>query len=257
MTEKPCSVRERISQPYVLAGLAVGVGLCIAGFGVASGIKSLQEANRVVTVRGLNEREVKADLGVWPITLKVADNNVVAGQAALEAQKKIVLAFLTEHGIAGNEISIIGQRVIDKLANEYGNNPDGFRYILQATVQVRTANVQALEKASGDAGNLLKDGVTLASDGCSGGPDYSFTKLNDIKPQMLAQATANAREAAQQFANDSGSAIGGIRRASQGYFSITARDTVEENSSGGGYSCMPSSIDKRVRVVTTIDYSLD
>lgn len=257
MTEKNCTIRERIGQPYVLAGLAVGVGLCIAGFGIASGIKSLQEANRVITVRGLNEREVKANLGVWPITLKVADNNVVTAQTALEAQKQTVLTFLEKHGIEGHEISVIGQRVTDKLANEYGNNSGGFRYILQATVQVRTANVEALDKASGDAGALLKDGVTLASDGCSGGPDFSFTKLNEIKPEMLREATANARAAAQQFADDSGSALGGIRRATQGYFSITARDTVEENSSGGGYGCTPSSIDKRVRVVTTVEYSLD
>lgn len=256
MIEKNCTIRERMGSPYVLAGLAVGLGLCIAGFGIASGIKSLQSANRVVTVRGLNEREVKANLGIWPITLKVADNNVAAAQTALEAQKQTVLTFLKEHGITDSEISIIGQRITDKLANEYGNNSGGFRYILQATVQVRTANVEALEKASSNAGSLLKDGVTLASDGCSSGPEYSFTKLNEIKPEMLREATANAREAAQQFANDSGSALGGIRRATQGYFSITARDTVEENSSGG-YGCTPSSIDKRVRVVTTVEYSLD
>jgi len=249
-------LRNQLNQPTVLAGLAVGMGLCVAGISVGSSIAALPDANRVVTVRGLNEREVNADLGVWPIPLKVADDNVVTGQAALEAQKKTVLAFLKEHGIADDEISIIGQRVTDKLANEYGNNAGGFRYILQATVNVRTANVEAMEKASSDAGALLKDGVTLASDGCNGGPDYSFTKLNDIKPDMLREATANAREAAQQFANDSGSALGGIRRATQGYFSITARDSVEENS-GGGYSCTPSTIAKRVRVVTTIEYALD
>lgn len=250
------TIRSQFTQPTVLAGLAVSIGLCVAGFGIASGVASLQEANRVVTVRGLNEREVKADLGVWPITLKVADDNVVAGQAALEAQKKTVLAFLEAHGITADEISIIGQRVTDKLASEYGNNQGGFRYILQATVQVRTTHVDTLEAAGADAGSLLKEGVTLASDGCSSGPDYSFTKLNEIKPDMLRDATANAREAAQQFAGDSGSAIGGIRRATQGYFTITARDTVEENSSGG-YGCTPSSIDKRVRVVTTVEYSLD
>lgn len=250
------NLRTQLSQPTVLAGLAVGIGLCVAGISISSSVAALPDANRMVTVRGLNEREVNADLGVWPITLKVADDNVVNGQAALEAQKKTVLAFLKEHGIADNEITIIGQRVTDKLANEYGNNAGGFRYILQATVNVRTANVQAMETASGNAGSLLKDGVTLASDGCSGGPEYSFTQLNAIKPEMLREATANAREAAQQFADDSGSALGGIRRATQGYFSITARDTVEENSNNG-YGCTPSTIAKRVRVVTTIEYALD
>lgn len=249
-------IGEFFAMPNAMAASVLAVGIGFAGYHIGASLVAMQEASRSVTVRGLNEREVKADLGVWPMRLKAADNDLVIAQTSLETQKQSVLNFLDKHGISKNEISVFGQRVTDKLANEYGGNQGGFRYIVQATVQVRTHDVERLDAAAADAGELLKNGVTLSDDGCSGGPDYSFTKLNEIKPAMLAEATANAREAAQQFAQDSGSELGGIRRATQGYFSIAARDSVEENS-GGNYGCVPSSIDKRVRVVTTVEYSLN
>ncbi len=243
-------------KPYVVPSLILALGIVSAAALLGQSLLAMKLADRSVTVRGLNERDVRADLGVWPIRLKVAGDDLSAAQADLERQKQAVLSFLKKNAVANDAVSVVGQRVTDKLTNEYGNHQGGFRYILQATVQVRTADVEALDKAASDAGSLLKEGVTLGDDGCSTGPEYRYTKLNEVKPAMLAEATANAREAALQFANDSGSELGEIRRATQGYFSITARDIVEENNQGG-YSCVPSSIDKRVRVVTTVEYSLN
>jgi uncharacterized protein len=240
---------------FFIPALILALGIALGGLLMGQGIASMKSADRYVTVRGLNERDVKADLGVWRINFRAAGDDLATTQAELERQRGVIATFLAEANIQENEMQLVGQRVTDRLAQEYNNNQGGFRYLLQATMQVRTQNVEVLAKAGAGVSVLIKNGVTMADDGCVMGPIYSFTGLNGIKPEMLAEATANARAAAQQFAGDSGSEVGAIRRATQGYFSISARDQGSEVSEGGG-GCEPSSIDKKVRVVTTVDYLL-
>jgi hypothetical protein len=208
-------------------------------------------------VKGLVEREVVADLAVWTLKTKVAGYDLMATQRELEANVEKIRGFLKTNGFEGKEVEMRGLRVVDRKAQEYGDQrADQLRFIVEATVFLRSNNVEQVARVSQMTSELVKAGVALAEENtCNTGPTYLFTKLNEIKPDMLAEATKNARAAAQQFAADSGSEVGGIRQASQGFFSIASRDQGAETGEGGG--CGPSDPQKKIRVVTTIDYYLE
>lgn len=240
----------------VVAGLFLASGIVAAACFLGTAIKDFKAADRYVTVKGLVEREVHADLGLWVIKFRVSGDDLATTQEQAAAQKEIVVSFLKDSGIRDEEIKSTF-RVIDKKAQEYGQvQADAARFIIEVSTQVRSSDVDVLEAAGQKTEALVKNGVVLADDSCGAGPSYTFTKLNEIKPEMLAEATRNARMAAEQFAADSGSSVGSIRRANQGVFSLTERDSVAENNEGGG-GCAPATPNKKVRVVTTIDYFLN
>jgi hypothetical protein len=231
----------------VIAGLLLALGLALAGYFVSNGLIHLRGGERAVSVRGLSERDVKADLAIWPIQYTVTDNDLSVAQAALEDQGKKVEAFLRKQGLPENEVRVQRVDVTDLLAQQYRpDNIQNGRYILTKTYMVRTNNVDLVDTMFRNVGDLIGQGVILAQ---GSGPSYMFTRLNDVKPDMIAEATKSAREAAQKFAEDSGAKVGDIKTASQGLFQIMARD--EDNA-------MESSvINKRVRVVTTVEYYLE
>lgn len=241
---------------YLLSGIFLSLGIVVAAWLIAGAVNNFKAADRYVTVKGLVEKDVRADQGMWVIKFRVSGNDLSAAQAEAAAQKSLVASFLKDAGIADNEVASTF-RVIDKKAQEYGQNNDGsMRFIIEVSTQVRTANVDVLEAAGQKTESLVKNGVILADDSCGAGPRYVYTGLNNLKPEMLAEATKNARKAAEQFAADSGSKVGNIRRANQGVFSLTERDSVAENNDGGN-GCTPGTPNKKVRVVTTIDYFLN
>ncbi|HVN76669.1 MAG TPA: SIMPL domain-containing protein, partial [Thermoanaerobaculaceae bacterium] len=173
-----------------------------------------------------------------------------------------VLKFLSEKGLAGDEIAGQDLRVSDRQAADYGgaNMRDMLRYVVEATIVVRSKNVDRVLQVSRMTDELVRAGVVLSSknDWQSSGPRFLFTQLNTIKPEMLAEATRSARAAAVQFAADSGSAVGAIRRASQGLFSVTDRDqNAQGQGEGGGGDSGDTDPNKRVRVVVTVDYFLE
>lgn len=234
-----------------ILGFALLLGLAIGGWFIGNGITEMRRADRFVTVKGLSEREVVADLAVWQLRTKVAGNDLASTQAQMEANLKAITAFLNTNNFQPNEMESRPIRVVDRRANEYGNgNNNAQRYIVEGGIVVRTARIDHVKKVSQLTNQLVSSGVTLTDDsGCGGGPDYDYTAFNTIKQEMLAEATRNARETATQFAVDSGSRVGQIRRANQGLFSITPRD--------GGSGCVPSDPHKQIRVVTTVDYYLE
>lgn len=240
---------------YVLSGIAIAGGIVGAACMLAGAVRDFKAADRYVTVKGLVEKEVKADLAIWNIKFKVSGEDLAALQQQATAQRSSVMTFLTGRGVKPEDVSA-SLRVIDRKSQEYGEaRADQSRFIIETAVQIRSRDVDIVRTASQQTEELVKQGVVLAEDNsCSPGPSYTFTGLNDIKPEMLAQATANARKAAEQFAADSGSKVGSIRRANQGVFSLDERDRVAENSDGGG--CNAATPNKKVRVVTTVDYFL-
>jgi len=236
----------------LLTGIFLALGLMVTGYFISSGLVHLRGGERGVSVRGLSERDVQADTAIWQITYTVTDNDLAAAQKSLSDQGKKIEAFLKAQGLPDNEVAVQRVDVTDLLAQQYRpDNIQNGRYILTKTYMVRTKNVALVDKMFRNVGDLIAQGVILTGQG--GGqmqsPNYLFTRLNDVKPDMIAEATRNAREAAQKFAEDSGAHVGGIKSASQGLFQIMARD----DDSG-----MESSvIDKRVRVVTTVEYYLE
>lgn len=230
------------------SAVLVALGLVGAGWLVGNGIIEGRQADNWVEVKGLAERDVKADLALWPIKFQVAGNDLAVIQEQVEGDLRIVQSFLNEAGFSGEEVQRQSLQVQDFGAGYGGNRPEE-RYAVIQTVLVRSNDVDQVEAVSRQLGELVAQGVVLQQDWNSAGPTYAFTRLNDIKPEMLAEATANAREAANQFAADAGANLDGIRQANQGLFVILPRDDVP--------GAMESQqIFKTVRVVSTITYNL-
>jgi len=239
----------------VVLGFLIAIGLIVGGWALGSQIKATRLSDRYVTVRGLVERQVKSDLAIWPLNYKEAGDDLSAVYAKTEADKNAVLQFLSQQGIQQSEISVGLVRVVDTQAQEYGGNRAPHRYIIEQEITVRTSRVDQVAAAAQKSMQLVQKGIVLSSNPGQG-LTYKFTGLNAIKPDMITEATRNARAAADRFAADSGSKVGSIRQANQGVFSITAAD---QGSEGGEGYVNPgdSSIMKTVRVVTSVQYYLE
>jgi hypothetical protein len=231
------------------------LGMILGGWLLGSQIKATRLADRYVTVKGLVERTVKSDSAIWPVTFKEAGNDLPEVFAKSEADKSAVLKFFAEQGITPQEITVGQIQVTDKLANEYGGaNQSVPRYVVQQTVTVNSNDVDKVAKAGQKTAELVQAGIVVGG-GFGQGIRYVFNGLNALKPDMITEATRNARASADRFAADSGSEVGEIRSANQGVFSITAADAGSDTGDGGGTSG-DSSITKKVRVVATVDYYL-
>ncbi len=236
---------------YVVPALLVALGLAAAGGLVGQGLIGARTADRVVTVKGIAEREAAADIAIWPLRITAASDQLDTAQGALEHSIGAIRDFLVRHDIDPASARLQAFAVSDARANQYGNADAGSRFVITQTLVVRSTEPEKIQAASEKVGELVSAGVVLASGGEYGasGPTYVFTGLNALKPAMIADATARAREAAEQFAHDSKSRLGGIRRASQGVFEILPRDQAPGMNA-------ESQIDKTVRVVATVEYSL-
>jgi hypothetical protein len=235
-----------------MSAVVLALGIAVGGALVGNGFFKGRSANRYVTAKGVSERDVVADVALWPIRFVATNDDLARAQADIESSHEKVVAFLAKHGIDAAATEVQNLEVTDVLANPYrsGGATTESRYIIAQTVMVRTTDPAAVSRASGDVGELVGAGVVLSSQGgYNSGPTYLFTRLNDLKPDMIAEATAEGRRAAEQFASDSGSRIGKIRRANQGVFVILPRDRAPGIMEG-------SQLQKTVRVVSTIEYTL-
>ncbi len=232
----------------LLSGLAVGLGLSVSGYFVGDAIRDFKAMDRHVEVKGLAERDVVADQASWVLSYTVSGDEFDAVHAQVDAQGAQLRRFLTEHGIPEADVRP-GQTVVtDQSTNPYQPPNPGPRFYVHASVVVESAAVHEVDEAAGAVNELVRAGVLLDPTR----PTYRFTKLNDIKPEMLADATRNAREAAERFAESADQRVGDIRSARQGVFSIEA--TV---SSPDAYADASQSLDKRVRVVTSLEFQLE
>lgn len=227
----------------VSAALIAG-GLALAGLFVAGGLADIRKGESVVTVRGVAERDVEADLATWVIATQANGSDLAAVQAKADADAEAVRAFLTANGFTPAEIQPRGSSVSQYFDSGIGR----LNITIRQRFLARTTDIKRMERAFANQAEIIRKGVALDSDG-GGGVSYSFTKLNDVKPAMIAEATKSAREAADQFARDSDTRVGSIRQATQGLFSITGRD----GDTGAG-SDTPY---QKVRVVTTVEYFLE
>jgi len=228
----------------------LAVGVALGGYFVGIGFFRGRAADRTVTVKGVSERDVTADVALWPLRFVATNDDLAKAQAEIKQSHQKVLAFLEKQGIDPKSAEVARLEVNDLLANPYRSGPMESRYIVAQTVMVRTNDPATVVKASQNVGELVDAGVVLSSQGgYESDPTYLFTRLNDLKPEMIAEATAEARRAAEQFAKDSDSKIGKIRQANQGVFVILPRDPAPGMMEGG----QPQ---KTVRVVTTVDYYL-
>ena len=242
------------SRAAPIAATILALGLALGGWFAGSGLAKARAADRFVTVKGLAERDVDADLALWPFQLVATADDLDAAQDEIARGMRLVRGFLERHGVDVSGLALQGVQVTDRLAQQYGGDrdPAARRYIVQQGLILRSEDPATVHAASQNVGELVDSGVVMVS-GTGYGPalpSFLFQALNDLKPEMIAEATASAREAAEQFAEDSRSTLGGIRRANQGVFVIQARDqapgVVDENQ-----------LRKTVRIVSTIESYLE
>jgi hypothetical protein len=244
-----------VDRGNTVLGVLLALGLIIGGWVLGSEIKATRLGDRYVTVKGLVERNVKSDLVIWPLTYKEAGDELGALYAKTEADKKTVLQFLSDQGIQSSEIELGIIRVVDTQANEYGGGTRAsHRYIVGQQITVRTSRVDQVAAAAQKTLQLLQKGIVLGGNPGQG-LAYKFSGLNAIKPDMITEATRNARAAADRFAADSGSKVGSIRTANQGVFSILPSDQTGDGTEGGFGA--DASLMKTVRVVTSVEYYLE
>lgn len=233
--------------------IILALGMTLGGLLIGYGFARARSADRFVTVKGIAEREVTADVAVWPLRLATASNDLAEAHSELQRNVARVRSFLEQQGIDTSQISLQGFMVTDALANPYQQaDRVASRYVIRQTVLVRSSDPQRVLGASQRVADLVNAGVVISSgeEYGPGGPTFIFTKLNELKPDMLRESTARAREAADQFARDAESGLGSIRRANQGVFEILPR------APGPGMT-EESQILKTVRVVSTVEYFLD
>ncbi|WEK39185.1 MAG: SIMPL domain-containing protein [Candidatus Brevundimonas colombiensis] len=231
--------------PAALFGGLLALGFIGAGALIGQGVIHARAGDRTVTVRGLSERNVKADLAVLPLRFTASGDVLSEVQGKIDNDLGLVRRFLAGQGYPTSAIELGRLEVADTRSREYASQNGGPRFILAQTVVVRTNDVTRVQATTRALNDLVCQDVVLQD---FQGPSYIFTKLNDVRPQMIAEGTAAARTGAEQFAKDSGTPLGPIRQATQGSFEILPRDGSGDNEA--------ASIDKKVRVVTTITYSL-
>lgn len=226
----------------IINGLAIMAGLIVVGISIPRAVVKLKAYDRTVSVRGLCEREVMADKVIWPITFKTVGNELPLVYEKIEQRNATVISFLRKGGIDEKEITVGNPSVSDKLSQEYGSNDRLYRFVASSTVTVCTKDVDKVLALMSSLKTLIRHDI-IAESGWGNEAVFSFEGLNEIKPAMIEEATKNAREVAQKFADDSGSRLGKIKSASQGYF------TIEDRDSNTPYF-------KKVRVVTNVDFYL-
>jgi hypothetical protein len=227
----------------LILGALLALGLAALGYLLGASAIRFKEYERVVTVKGLSEREVPADVAVWPIYFTGAGSDLAALYSKLESDTRQVLAFLETKGFEPAEIAVAAPTMTDKLAQRYGGNEQVLlRYSASQAITVYSNKVDLVRSSQNALAELGKKGIAV------GGAEYQrteflYTRLNDIKPQMIEEATRQAREVAEKFAADSSSRLGKIRTANQGQFTVTDRDSNTPHI-------------KNVRVVSTVEYYL-
>lgn len=224
----------------IIAATILAAGLAVGGFFVGHGLFDFRGSARSVEVRGLAERQVKADIAVLTVRHGANAPSLQDAQAQIARNSEALKKFFAENGIKDEEVT-----VGDGSVWEDRRNDGSVFYNVERAFIIRTKNIEAVQKANQKVYDLVSEGVVIRS----ATPRYTFTGLNTIKPDMIGEATKNAREAAKRFAQDSGSDVGAILSANQGLFSIAARD-------GGSNEDEGTFVDKTVRVVTTVNFMI-
>lgn len=226
-----------------IAGLGIGLGLCILGLFIRLGLNDFKSFDRFVNVKGLAEMEVSADRVIWPLMYKEVGNNLSELYQTIARKNQAVVDYLQSNGIDVSEISVAAPEIIDMQAERYLDNRPLYRYNVTSVITVYSGKIEKIRSLISGQTDLLKEGIAITSGDYRYTVQYLFTGLNEVKPAMIEEATRNARAAAEKFAKDSESKLGKIKTASQGQFSISDRDANTPHR-------------KVIRVVTTVEYFL-
>lgn len=225
--------------------IIIATGLAVLGLFLYFGLSAFSNRERVVSVRGLAEKEIPADRVTWPVVYKTTGSNLTALYADINNANAKITDFLKQNGIPAKDITAAAPKIVDLLADRYAQPLNGRdRYNVTSIVTVASGEVEKVRALMPRMGELLKQGIAISAEDYENRVTYEFTGLNSIKPKMIEEATQNAREAAEKFASDSQSKLGKIKNATQGLFSIENRDIYTPHV-------------KKVRVVTSVNFYLE
>lgn len=228
----------------IIAAALIALGLLALGLCIKGGVDNFSNRGRQVTVRGLSERLVDADLVTWPIVTKELGNDLSSIYNRIQSTNQRISKFLKDNGLDESDFAINPPKVEDREAQSYNNERVAQRYLVTNVIVVSSSKVDLVRSLIDKQPELMREGIAVVAGDYQYQTDYQFTGLNDIKPEMITEATKNARDAAQRLAADSQSDLGKIVTASQGQFSIDDRDQYTPYK-------------KTVRVVTSITYELN
>ena len=247
--------QDRTLPAAIILAAGLVLGLAAGGWLVGTGLSRFKGETRSVTVKGLVEREVKSDQAVWTLNLRRASDSLADAQGRITADRDAVFGFLKKQGFADAELERQPVKSLDKLARDFSQSQnEKFRYVVTTAVEVSTNKVDQLRAATGATDELLKAGIILDSENPSGraNPRFVVSKFNDLRPELLAAATKNARSIAEQFAADSATTVGRIRSANQGAIQIFGTDGNDESAPFSPTSTLV----KKIRVVSTFEFEL-
>ena len=231
-------------QKGIVQAAIVAVGIIVLGFCIQSGLDSIANKDHQVNVKGLAEKEVKADKVTWPIVSKELGNDLPELYSLIGSKQAKIKAFLKRNGISDKAILVDAPQLTDLNAQDYTSSQSNlYRYNVTSVITVTSRQVDRVRSIIARQGELLKEGVAIVDGGSTNPGVYEYTAVQKLKPLMLTEAIENAKQTAGQFAENSHSKINKIVNADQGQFSIEDRD------SNTPYI-------KKVRVVTSVTYSL-
>lgn len=237
-------MKDNSNYPSLILGICLILGLATLGYLLGDAAIRFKEFERTVTVKGLSEREYPADVVIWPIQFTLASNDLTELYASIDSSSAKIREFLQQAGIKEQEINFSIPAITDKSAQQYGGQARAeFRYTATQVVTVYSSDISSVIQVMNRLSELGKQGIALTGSNYQAQTEYLFTRLNEVKPDMIEEATRKAREVAEKFAADSDSQLGKIKNASQGQFSISPRDTNNPHI-------------KKVRVVSTVTYYL-
>ena len=226
----------------IILGIIIGAALVASAWILSGGFKSIAKPDRIVSVKGLAEREVDADLAIWPMSFSFGEDNIQTLQQKIINKTAIAKTYLLKYGLTESDFTVQAPAITDTSLENFHSTQPKYQYVAKEVILVRSDKIAAVKNAQEHSLELMGDDILVSQD-FDGRVVYEFTHLNSIKPDMIGEATKNARVAAEQCARDSGSSVGKILRAAQGGFSIEDAATGLEEK-------------KKVRVVTTVDYFL-
>ncbi|PTA49796.1 hypothetical protein C9I43_04300 [Shewanella morhuae] len=230
--------------PALLLGGFLCAGLVYVGQTASSALLQMKAMDRTVTVKGLAEKEVKANVAIWPINFTEVDNNLPKLYETVQQKTDRVVAFLKEQGFNDSEITVSLPSIEDRQAQGYVDPNVKYRYSAKINLSVYTPQIDLMLNARKQMISLVKEGIAIASQDYGNSAEFLFTDLNSVKPLMVQEATQNGREVAEKFAKDSDSRLGKIKTASQGQFTISDRDS-------------STPYIKQIRIVSTLSYYLN
>lgn len=250
--------KRRFKLDLVIGALILAGGIAAASYLMGCTLMRMKHQDRYITVKGLSEIEVMADSAVWMLNIKSAGNNLAELNTKVDADRKTVTSFLIEQGFKENEIEVGNYVVTDLLAQTYRNsNSEDFRYIINATIVLRTGNVELAKKVTQMKNILVQKGVALTEEAYGNdGISYEVTKLNDIKPKMLKEAINNAKVTAENIVENTNSKLGDLRKANQGILVISSAEGGDRPNEYDNSLFEKKSIKKKIRLVTTLEYYL-